>query len=44
MGRKPKYSKEIKIQIVKRYLNGEKSLRKLVDEIGASESRVSNDG
>lgn len=41
MGRKPKYSKEIKIQIVKRYLNGEKSLRKLADEIGASESRVS---
>lgn len=40
MGRKSKYSKELKIQIVKRYLNEEKSTVQLANEIGARDSVV----
>lgn len=42
MGRKPKYSKELKIQIVKRYLNGEKSALQLANEIGTRDQVVYN--
>lgn len=40
MGRKSKYSKELKIQIVKKYLNGEKSTLQLADEIGTVDSVI----
>ena len=36
MGRKSKYSKELKIEICKRYLNGEGSTYSLADEIGTN--------
>ena len=36
MGRKSKYSKELKIEICKRYLNGEESTYSLADEIGTN--------
>ena len=40
MGRKNKYSKEVKLNIVKRYLNGEKSFRALADELHTSSSLI----
>lgn len=40
MGRKNKYSKEVKLNIVKRYLNGEKSFRALADELHTSDSLI----
>ena len=40
MGRKKKYSKEVKLNIVKRYLNGEKSFRALADELHTSSSLI----
>ena len=40
MGRKTKYTKELKIQIVKRYLSGEGSYESLAKEIGANETVV----
>ena len=40
MGRKNKYSKEVKLNIVKRYLNGEKSFLALADELHTSSSLI----
>ena len=40
MGKKNKYSKEVKLNIVKRYLNGEKSFRALADELHTSSSLI----
>jgi len=40
MGRKSKYSKELKLSIVKRYLNGEGSTASLAGEINSDESVV----
>ena len=40
MGRKNKYSKEVKLNIVKRYLNGEKSFQALADELHTSNSLI----
>ena len=41
MGRKIKYSKETKISLVKRYLNGDCSTYALADEIGTNHSVIS---
>ena len=40
MGRKSKYSKELKLSIVKRYLNGEESTASLAREVNSDESVV----
>lgn len=40
MGRKPKLSVEQKINICEQYLNGEKSIRKLADDVGVSDVAV----
>lgn len=42
MGRKNKYSKELKLSIVKRYLNGEGSTNSLAGEINTTNNIVSN--
>ena len=40
MGRKIKYSKELKLSIIRRYLNGEGSYKSLGDEIGIDKSCI----
>ncbi|WP_282144783.1 transposase [Thomasclavelia cocleata] len=42
MGRKSKYSKELKLSIVKRYLDGEGSTVSLAKEINATDGVVGN--
>ena len=42
MGRKSKYSKELKLSIVKRYLDGEGSTASLAEEINTANEVVSN--
>lgn len=42
MGRKSKYSKELKLSIVKRYLDGERSTVSLAKEINATDGVVGN--
>lgn len=42
MGRKSKYSKELKIETVKRYLNGEGSCNYLANEIGADHTVIAD--